>query len=1017
MVGVVHTQPESIYFNHYGPSDGLTTRVTRAVRKTSDGVVWITSEDGLIRYDSERFYFFRHDPRDTTTISSNSCDQMVIDRHDHIWLVAGPYLDRLDPATGQFTHCYIQTDSGRIFNMAPESLHYDDARDQIWVGSAFGLFSVASNEERLTRAPLDPDGNRYRYEVFLDMTLDAYGALWLGSSQGFFKYIPETGTMSAFQIPHYSPGLNNNGVTTLFFDQKGQLWLGTWVKGLIRYDINTHTGTHFYYDPDTLRQQNGILAIRQSGLPDQSDILWLSAVHAGFTAFNMRTGKFMHYRTKQEGDPGGIMGQTNGLLPTQSEGMWVASENGLHRYDYAAQVFTWTDLSRWNPTLKTAAPIEFLTFMHATTGRDSMVWFHVPYLGLYQYNLKQDVLTGPLKALIPYTTNAVFGVYMDNENKLWISTGTYGLIAYDTRKGSIITLEGRPFSKPWTWVEDFYEDRQGRLWLGTFDGLFVMNEDKSKVIPVDTINRYMKVHHVASKISGITEDAAGRIWVTSSSQDVRPSLIAVIDEHLHAIIYTGIALDPILSAHETQLNDIACIGSSLYVATDYGLASFDVSGGPDKVQWITTREGLVNNRLRILESDNKGSLWCSSVFGVSRYHPASHTIINYTHLNSGLGNTMMPGIQVSPNTGLLYVCQQGGWNMENNVLTENVKVVPSILISDVKVGGVTYFAPDTYGNRKSPLHLTYNQNQLTVNFALPSFRNEEANRYAYRLKGHEDNWNQTLDGYVSFVGLAPGPYILQIKGADADGRWTQEEAELHFTIEPPIYQTWWFMSAVGIVISAVLFYIIRLRFQSLRQQYDLRNKIAGDLHDEIGSTLTSIHILSTVSRQALQVAPDQVREMLGQISTQSKAIQQNMSDIVWAIRPDNDKVENVVVRLREYAAQTLEPLNVQTHLYIDEQLVTKVLPLNARKELLLIAKEAINNVVKHSGATTVRITIQKKGQLFQFCVEDNGRWKGDISSTGTGRRSMQHRADALGGQLAYDIRSEGTQLTLEFPIT
>lgn len=1013
----MQAQPARIHFDHYGPSDGLTSRVTRSVLKTSDGLVWITSEDGLVRYDSERFYFFKHDPLDSTSIAFNACDQMVIDRQDNIWVVAGPYLDRFNPSTGQFTHCFIQRDTGRFYQFAPESLWYDGFRDKVWVGSAIGLYVLEAGQERLTKAMFDPSSTSFRDEIFLTMTQDASSSLWMGSTHGFYKYVPETGTVTPFHIPHYRPQQQNNGVTSLYFDQEETLWIGTWIKGLIRYDVKSRTGQHYYYDPDTLKHQNGVMAITQSGLSEQNDILWLSALHKGFTAFHKPTGTFRHYSTIYDGDHSGIIGSTNGLFPTRSEGMWIASENGLHRYDYAAQLFDMTDLGRFKSNLKFAPLLEYMTFMHSSKGTDSICWFHVPYLGAFQYNFVLDKMSGPPPVLIPYLQGAVYGMFIDRGNVLWISTSDFGLVGFDLEKEAILRLDINPFTRPWSWVTEFCEDNEGRLWLGTYDGLYVMDKHRHAAIEVEEINRYMKANPVASHITGISEDTLGRIWMIASGDGFHLPMIAVLNNAGLATIYSGGTLDKSIAGPESRLHDLAFSHNQIFVGTDDGLAFFEAATGPGQVQWLTTKDGLLNNRISGLETDHNGRLWCSSVFGITRYQALSNTIINYTHFNSGLGSAMMPGITVSPNTGRLYVCQQGSFNRERDVPSFSFGDVPSIIITDVRVGDRSYFSFGPTSHRGHRMLLDAHQNQLRIEFALPAFSTEEANRYAYRLKGEDKAWSQTLDGFVNFVGLAPGQYVFQVKGADASGHWSQQIAELRFTIKPPFYQTWWFRVLVLLIVSGIVFLLIRWRFKTMRQQYDLRNKIAGDLHDEIGSTLTSIHILSNVSQQAFQTAPDQAIEMISQISAQSKAIQQNMSDIVWAIRPDNDKVENVAVRLREYAAQTLEPLSVQTDLLIDEQLVTKVLPLKARKELLLIAKEAINNVVKHSGATAVRITMQNKGSVFQFAIWDNGRWKGDQQSTGTGRKSMQQRAAILEGQLTYEIQPGGTQLILEFPLT
>jgi signal transduction histidine kinase len=156
--------------------------------------------------------------------------------------------------------------------------------------------------------------------------------------------------------------------------------------------------------------------------------------------------------------------------------------------------------------------------------------------------------------------------------------------------------------------------------------------------------------------------------------------------------------------------------------------------------------------------------------------------------------------------------------------------------------------------------------------------------------------------------------------------------------------------------------------------------------------------------------PGQVKELLEQISSQSKTIQQSMSDIVWSIRPDNEKIENLVIRIREYAAQTLEPLNINTVIEADEILVDKVLPIHYRKDLLLICKEAMNNIAKHSNASAAKITFSCSNKNISVTITDNGKWKGNNSGTGT--KTMQERAHALGAQLTIQTRDTGTIVSM-----
>lgn len=223
------------------------------------------------------------------------------------------------------------------------------------------------------------------------------------------------------------------------------------------------------------------------------------------------------------------------------------------------------------------------------------------------------------------------------------------------------------------------------------------------------------------------------------------------------------------------------------------------------------------------------------------------------------------------------------------------------------------------------------------------------------------------------------------------------------------------LAGFGLLMLLIVTFFNRYKLKrKLAQQTELlniRNNISKDLHDEIGSTLTSINILSSVSQQAIDKDTGEAKKMLEKIATQSKTIQQSMSDIVWSIQPNNEKIENLVVRMREFATQTLEPLHINLSFEADEELKKKSLPIDYRKEILLIYKEALTNISKHANANTVTINFNKTGkETALLTITDNGTWKGETS--GTGLRSMKERAEAINGTLTIAHQLSGTQLQL-----
>jgi two-component system sensor histidine kinase UhpB len=210
-------------------------------------------------------------------------------------------------------------------------------------------------------------------------------------------------------------------------------------------------------------------------------------------------------------------------------------------------------------------------------------------------------------------------------------------------------------------------------------------------------------------------------------------------------------------------------------------------------------------------------------------------------------------------------------------------------------------------------------------------------------------------------------------------------------------------------------YKLRKKIQQQADLLAIRNSISKNLHDEIGSTLTSINILSNVSQKAFSSNPQQAREMLGKIAGQSKTVQEKMSDIVWSIRSENEKIESLVARVREYASQTLEALDIEIKISYDAELNDRELPIQTRKELLLICKEAITNIAKHAQASKVTLSFEKNKDALELVIKDNGKWKGN--GTGTGTKSMKERAVQLGGSLSITPDTTGTLVELAIPIT
>jgi signal transduction histidine kinase len=263
--------------------------------------------------------------------------------------------------------------------------------------------------------------------------------------------------------------------------------------------------------------------------------------------------------------------------------------------------------------------------------------------------------------------------------------------------------------------------------------------------------------------------------------------------------------------------------------------------------------------------------------------------------------------------------------------------------------------------------------------------------------GGDTVWNRIEgDPELIFTKITPGNYKLLIRAANGFGDYSPEITAFNISIIPPFTQTIWFILLIVVIVSMVLYGIYRYRLQQIKKLQIIRNNIASDLHDDIGSTLNSISIYSEVAKQ--QAGKDiPALELIG---SNSRKIIEGMSDIVWTINPENDSFEKIIIRMRSFAHQLLKAKKIEYTFDVDEKLNSVALPMQVRKNFYLVFKEAITNLIKYSGATRVSISLMEKNKVIFLTIRDNG--KGipiNAETQGNGIMNMKRRADEIRASL------------------
>jgi signal transduction histidine kinase len=295
---------------------------------------------------------------------------------------------------------------------------------------------------------------------------------------------------------------------------------------------------------------------------------------------------------------------------------------------------------------------------------------------------------------------------------------------------------------------------------------------------------------------------------------------------------------------------------------------------------------------------------------------------------------------------------------------------------------------------------------VRIDFVGLGFSPGEALRYQYRLEGADADWGPLTDQRaVVYAHLSPGDYRFLVRAVGSEGAASPTPAAVSFTVLPPVWRTWWFLASCALAALLLIYALHRYRLAQLLALAEIRTRIATDLHDDIGASLSQIAILSEVARRPTDGgAGSSSQRPLSEIAGISRELVDSMSDIVWAINPEHDRLSDLVHRMRRFATDLLGgqkiALRFRSSIAEDDTRVDA----NARRQIYLIFKEAVHNAARHSGASGVDVDLKSSADRLVLRVADDGRGFDPAAEyEGHGLASMRRRAAAVRGDL--DVHS------------
>ncbi len=988
-VGAAPDRIPEFHVRHIDSSGGLSHNSVYSILQDQDGFLWIGTMDGLNRYDGYEFVTYRHDPDDPQSLSHNFIGTLLEDRSGNLWVGTPRGLNRLDRQNNTFTRYTLESE---------------------------GV------------------GDEGRYVLCLHE--DSGGLLWVGTRHGLRRIDPARGSWEVWQPDPSDPGsLAHNHVVRVREDPAGRIWVLTGEPSINQITLSL-------WDPGKGGFKHvtttGEWPMLQDMFIDRSGGFWLD--ERGPVSFNEETGAFppplsaeVHVQEFHQG--------RNGVI-------WIGSEDGIFRFDPAvgevAPLATARSSDAWLANIVQAVYED----------RSGTLWIGT-HTGLYQYDPHAKPFT--LLRHDPTDPNSlssdlVSSIAEDPSGSLWVGTFGGGLNLVDRASGKVVRFRHDPAARDGL-INDIiwslHGDQRGRLWIGTEDGL-CRCEDSSGRFTRHQLRE--PVSGTPNRIEDIAEDSTGAIWIAGlmglqrydpGTGDVQRfpetgdergpraavwgALLVGSDGHLWIGGFTLEKLDLERNLFESfpfntpvgadltgeEFYDIQQDRSGrVWAGTYAGLHRFDPR--TECFRNYGTQDGLPGSVVYSLVEDDQHRLWLGTNQGLSCYDPRlpeGRQFRNFT-VADGIGSTEFNrGAVCRGSSGEIFF---GGMNGLTSFFPDQINdnpYIPPLALTRIRSfsrEGVNTIQPAGIER----LVLSHREATFSFEFSALSFTDSERNRYSHFLEGFDEAWVEAGHRrHARYTNVPPGNYVFRVKGSNNDGLWNEEGLSLMLTITPPFWQTWWFRTLALLLVATALWAAHRFRLEQKLKVERMRLRIAGDLHDDLGSNLSGIALISELEREEAEPGSPS-HQRLSVITSTTQQMVGDLRDIVWFVDPGHDKLLDLRQKMKSVAETMLD--GVDYSFRAEGMALQESVSPDFRRNIFLIYKEILHNIVRHARAGRVEIELCGKQPDLVLSVTDDGiGFNKEQVEQGHGLNSLRRRAKELGGTLEItSSRGQGTRIVL-----
>jgi signal transduction histidine kinase/ligand-binding sensor domain-containing protein len=979
-------------------TDGLASNFVYSVWQDPKGFLWLGTDNGLQRYDGRKIVSF-YDHGVSNFLPSLPVQQILDDENGRMWVRMGRRVGVFNPSSMDFREAAI-TGIDEAANNADFHL-WKDYYGRIYlliVRYGVLVYNASANRFEKGKLPFSMPDNWKPVQLFQDkQTSDT----WIATDSGLVVYNVKEGSWFTHskpspQYPVLTKLSQLRNVNSVHIDSKRRCWVGWWDytstsggQRLLCYDGTsnqvTRDSTGFYFSS---RYYKEILHMQEL----RNGALWVHGLNL-LVKYDSVQQRLMNFEYPPEADHGIRFNYVYQILEDNENMLWFATDNGLYSTSQDESCSMRLMLSKQ----KSPANITSLQEMS-----DKDIWIGTWGRGVI--SMTDTNLTKPFYRNMPAGPEyrLVWDLlYQEDHNRLWAGCQSGRVMLFDTKKKQSLFL--KPDACNGRTIRDMALDRNGNVWLGTQGGQLVRWKAGSTL----ENSSFEKVADLGTVIFRLYTDSGGRLWVGTHGKGLYVFDVKSSKQVGHYNVPENGVTDIV------QLNDsIMALGGG-----QLNLLNF-VTG---KVSTLTIRDGLPGNNITSLQTDMFGQLWISTKNGLCKYNPRLKIFTRYDQRDGLITTTShetLLGTNIRKKNGELVFAGNQHAVFFNPACFISKSAPQDVRITDFKL--FNQFLPPDSILRLDKIRLRAEENSITFAFASLSFRQRDKLIYYYMLEGADKTWQRADWRLIAIYNLLPpGNYTFKVRCENEEGISSPNITTLELFIKPPFWRTWWFMTLAVIALGVIAYFIHRLRVNRLMAVERVRRRVARDLHDDMGSTLSTINILSEMAKMKITSDTNSTREYIEKISDNSTRMMEAMDDIVWSINPMNDNMQKITARMREFAASVLEPKGIEYTFRIGDHVKDLVLDMEARRDFFLIFKEAVNNLAKYSQANNAVIELYAANGKLNMHIQDNGiGFESETADNGNGLTNMKKRSEMMKGDLSITSgRNAGTLIRLEVPLT